>query len=256
VKTHDVSDTKEILNQSFARLESLYLTTSVLSAVRTYAPRNNVDMECWTFFCAMIDFQVPVINWLIPMIKAFMREMELGGNKFIDIMENPETAREILLAYKWGNDRKGFSHRFVKIEDLLNLFKAMNSLLSDYSSLGNFTRILYETKGKPLISKIDRIILDEFLKVYGHLFDLVSTEYPLGLKRVDAVVHMKDCKWCVIEVEEKLNYTAIGQAVAYKRLYEETKNLRPEALIVCRRADLDLKDACEIDAGIKVIVIL
>ncbi|MBU7045387.1 MAG: hypothetical protein HXS54_03035 [Theionarchaea archaeon] len=59
----------------------------------------------------------------------------------------------------------------------------------------------------------------------------------------------------MIEVEEKLNYTAIGQAVAYKRLYKETKNLRPEALIVCRRADFDLKDACEIDAGIKVIVI-
>jgi hypothetical protein len=114
---------------------------------------------------------------------------------------------------------------------------------------------LPETKGKPLSSKIEQKIFNTFLKIHGHEFDKVNTEYPLGTRRADAVAHMKECTWYVIEVEEKLNYTAIGQALMYRRLYKEIQNVRPEALIVCRRADIELKNACEIDAGIKVILV-
>lgn len=412
---YNTFDTKEILEESFKRLEDLYLTTSVLNVVRTYAPKNNIDMECWTFFCAMVNFQVPVINWLMPMLRGLMKEMEIGGKKFLDVMGNPESTNEILSTFRWKNEKRGFSHRFIRINDFLYLFEAMKSIVSDFSSFGELAKVLYEkgindgieepvgfvikrlaseirnrcpelveknrflvpnpsgnsamkrmclfirwmvrpypdlgiwnfiepghllvpldlgvmrsvrralgiqlrktpkwedvikitkifkdinpedpikydyvfsrpaimgycrknpsenkcylcplnslcksrkpppkTEGKPLASMTERKILNEFLDAYGHQFDKVSTEYPLGLKKADAVVHMKNCKWYVVEVEEKLSYTAIGQAFTYKWLYEETENIRPEAMIVCKRADLDLKDACEIDAGIRVIVI-
>ena len=142
--TYDLSETKEILDQSFMRLKDLYLTTSVLSLVRTYAPRNNVDMEFWTFFCAIVDFQVPVITWLIPMLKGLRMEIEGKGKKFIDLVENPDDARKVLLTFKWGNGKSGFSHRFIRINDLLDLFGAMNDILPDYSSMGDQVRSLYE----------------------------------------------------------------------------------------------------------------
>jgi len=143
-RDHALSEAKEVLDQSFSRLESLYHTTSVLSIARTYAPRNNVDMELWTFFCAIVDFQVPVISWLIPMLRGFLREIEGKGKKFIDLVENPDSSRKMLISFEWRNGKKGFSHRFIRIEDLLDLFRAMREMLSDYSSLGNVVRELYE----------------------------------------------------------------------------------------------------------------
>ena len=92
----DPSEAREILDQVFDRLKDFYLTTSVLSVIRTYVPKNNADMELWTFFCATVDFQVPVIGWLIPMLKALLREIEEERLKFIDLVEDPIGAKEIL----------------------------------------------------------------------------------------------------------------------------------------------------------------
>jgi len=409
------SEARETLDQAFERLKDLYLTTSVLSVVRTYVSKSIVDMELWTFFCATVDFQVPVIDRLIPMLRALLREIEGRGLKFIELVYNLREAYEILSTFKWGIGKRGFSHRFIRIEDVLSLFKALQELIEEHSSLGEIARGLYEDsvargdnepvanvikgiaseirnrlpeligrtkaiipdpsgnsamkrmclfirwmvrpypdlnlwnfinpkhllvsldsgiirtirrafniklarqanwkdvikttkllreinqddptkydyvlsrpsimgyctpdpamnrcylcplsnicrsatppptiKSKPLTSEKERKIFERFLKIYGNQFDKIATEYPLGSRSADAVAHMKNCKWCVIEVEEKLNYTAIGQALMYRNLYKEIKKKKPEALIVCQKADLELKNACEIDAGIKVVLV-
>jgi len=66
--------------------------------------------------------------------------------KFIDLFEDLEGAKEILSNFEWGDGKKGFSHRFIRIEDVLDLLGALRELLSAYSSLGELARSLYEER--------------------------------------------------------------------------------------------------------------
>jgi len=65
-------------------------------------------------------------------------------------------------------------------------------------------------------------------------------------KKADLVVIKEDTVY-VIEVEDELNYAAIGQALAYSELYKqrysEKRDVKP--VIACSKIDLDLKLVCE-----------
>jgi len=403
------------LEEAYERLKGIYFSTSALRVVRMYSPRDSADLELWTLFCAITDFQISVIKWLIPMLSGLCEEIEGKGLKFIDLIYDLQLARKLLSTFSWGSNKKGFAHRFIDLEDLICLFTSLKNILTNYGSLGNFAKNLYEDamdegleepleyvvkglaqelrshfpdvygktgmlvpdpsgnsafkrlnlflrwmvrpypdlglwnfidkrfllvsldigvlrtvsrvfdvrfaggsvwknvlkvtklfrninsedpvkydyvfsrpaimgycakdparnrcylcplneicssaslpfkpKVKPLTSSKERKILDEFLKIDGDKFDEIKTEYPVGGKSIDVVAHDRNCNWYVMEVEEKLNYTAIGQAVTYRKLFTEIKKIRPKAVIICRDAPLDLKAACEVDVGIEVILV-
>jgi hypothetical protein len=70
------------------------------------------------------------------------------------------------------------------------------------------------------------------------------------LKWIDAVCSIKDTVW-VLEVEKKLNETALGQALVYRDLFaedhppEDYPKLKIKAGIVCETSDPWIKDICE-----------
>ena len=109
-------------------------------------------------------------------------------------------------------------------------------------------------KTRARMSKEEEKILNEFLALNKSKYDYIGKEVQLGNRRVDAILHDKQCKWYVVEVERELNYTAIGQAVTYRRIFKEKYRKTPEAIILCRKAPHELKTACTIDANIKVII--
>ncbi|MHA1252622.1 MAG: DUF2400 family protein [Candidatus Helarchaeota archaeon] len=402
------------LEEAYNRLKEVYLETSVLKAVRMYVPQNTTDLELWSNFCAITNFQVSVIKHLIPMLSNFYKEIEYLGYKFIDLIYDLDLAKKILSNFCWNN-KKGFKHRFIKIDDLIYLFISYRKLLSKYDSLGNFTKQLYEdtlnkdinepieyviknlakefrmnfpkeyknhgilipdpmgksafkrinlflrwmvrpypdlnvwnfinkkylltsvdsgiirtvnrvfnkplsnsfmwknvlditrlfrsinsedptkydyifsrpaimnycTKNsknnrcylcplneicdsaylpikrsvKPLTSEKERLILDHYLTIERDFFDTIETEYSIGNRYIDVVAHDKTCNWYVIEVKEKLNYIAIGQVITYRKLFIDAKNIRPKTIILCKEAPDDLKNACEIDIGVKIILV-
>ncbi|MEM2560460.1 MAG: hypothetical protein QXD53_06715 [Candidatus Bathyarchaeia archaeon] len=86
-------------------------------------------------------------------------------------------------------------------------------------------------------------------------YDLIKTEYPLGNYTADALLHKINCETCVAEVEEHLNYNAIGQALTYRYLYFKIYGKEAKPIIVCSRSARDLKEACEREQGIMVIEI-
>jgi len=404
---------KEVFESSYERLKDVYFKTSVLKVVRMYSPRDLTDLELWALFCAVVDFQVSVIKWLIPMLSGLYKEIENRNLKFIDLIYNLQLAKEILLTFKWGN-KKGFRHRFINLEDLICFLISLKKILAEYDSLRTFIKNLYdeakdsnveepveyviknlaqeirshfprnnnrnnlipnpygkspfkrlnlflrwlvrpypdlgvwnfidkrhllvsldngilrtvsrilnvqlpggsvwknvlkvtelfreinpedptkydyvfsrpaimgycakdpsknkcylcplseicnsanlsiEPKTKPLMSKREEKIFNKFLQIYGGLygFDYIKTEYSIGNRSIDAVAHDRTCNWYVIEVEEKLNYTAIGQIVTYRRMFIDAKGIRPKAIIICKKAPADLENTCRIDANIEVI---
>ena len=403
------------LDETYDRLKDIYSSTSALGVVRAYSPRNSIDLELWALFCAITDFQINVVKWLIPMLFGLYKEIESQGLKFIDLINDLHMARRILATFSWGKNKKGFTHRFIKLEDLIYLFSSLKILLANYGSLKDFVRQLYEhainenlnepleyvikglarelrkyiaviyripgtllpnpsgrsafkrlclflrwmvrpypdlslwnfidkhfllvsldvgilrtvsrvfsvkfsggstwtnvlkvtrlfrkinsedpakydyvfsrptimnycakdpaksrcylcplneicnsaylpskLKVKPLVSRKEREILNDFLEISGNKFDVFKTEYAIGNRSIDAVAHDRDCNWYVIEVEDKLNYMAIGQIVTYRKIFAETMKIKPIAIIICREASYDLKTACEVDIGVKVILV-
>lgn len=111
----------------------------------------------------------------------------------------------------------------------------------------------FKTEAK--MSKKEEEILNDYLALNRNKYDYVGKEIPLGDRRIDAILHGKQCKWYVVEVEQELNYTAIGQAVVYRRTFKNIYKKTPETIILCRKAQSELKTICEIDANIKVIVV-
>lgn len=75
----------------------------------------------------------------------------------------------------------------------------------------------------------------------------------LGMKRIDVVARVTDVFW-VIEVKPIANMTAVGQAVAYRRLFMQEFEPRREVLgvIICDQVDEDIIGICE-DLGLVVI---
>ncbi|MCF2140537.1 MAG: DUF2400 domain-containing protein [Candidatus Lokiarchaeota archaeon] len=108
---------------------------------------------------------------------------------------------------------------------------------------------------KPLSSKHESELFQRFLRLNIKKFDLVETEVPLGNRRADAVLHVKRNGIWVVEVENELNYTAVGQALLYKKLYEDKFNTNVEPVIICGKSTPDIERCCKLDAGIRVLTI-
>lgn len=394
-----------VLDEVYNRLKDIYLNTSVLSSVRLYSAESIIDKEFWTLFCALLDFQVPVVTILNPMLTGLASWIEEHGIKFIQLIYDDYLASSILRSFRWvaGKDvRIGFTHRFVKIDDLVSLFRVFRRLIDEYGSLGVFVKDIYENSlhlnepmeavifnlvkllhrygGKPpliptklssplkrlnlfmrwmvrsypdlglwgfidkkhllvslddglrrilsrafnievgmnwrgvleatrflrkinpedpakydyLLSRIsiigycakdhsrslcplcplinvcrsskfkpelktvvlrgrERKIFEKFLEIYGYEFDSINTEYPLGRYSVDAILHKTNCETYVAEVEEKLNYHAIGQVLTYRFLYFKIHRKIAKPIIICLKSSKELKELCENEQGIIVV---
>ena len=127
--------------------------------------------------------------------------------------------------------------------------------LCPLSEICTSAKIPLTFKTRARMSEEEEKVLNEFLALNKNKYDYIGKEVQLGNRRVDAILHDKQCKWYVVEVERELNYTAIGQAVAYRRIFKEIYRKTPEAIILCRKAPHELKTACTIDANIEVIIV-
>ncbi|MEM0217750.1 MAG: hypothetical protein QXM73_03240 [Candidatus Nezhaarchaeales archaeon] len=94
-----------VLDEVYDSLKSTYLETSVLGPVRLYSAEDSVDREFWALSCALIDFQVPVMNILNPMVKGLISWMEEHDIKFIHLIHNEELARSTFSSFQWSNGR-------------------------------------------------------------------------------------------------------------------------------------------------------
>jgi hypothetical protein len=83
--------------------------------------------------------------------------------------------------------------------------------------------------------------------------DKVITEYPLGRFSADTLIHMVKCDEYVAEVEEELNYNAIGQVITYRYLYYKISKKMVKPIILCRRAKRELEEVAELEQGIIMI---
>ncbi|MEM2506009.1 MAG: DUF2400 family protein [Nitrososphaeria archaeon] len=396
-----------VLDEAYDRLKSTYLDSSVLGPVRLYSAENSVDKEFWALFCALIDFQMPVISVLNPMLRGFISWSEERGIKFIHLVHDEQLARNVLNNFQWISNKgvkKGFTHRFVKIDDLFTLFRVFKRIINEYGSLkaivqniyensshleepmeavfSNLIKIFHEYGGRPplipirlssplkrlnlfmrwmvrrypdlglwdfidrkhllisldeglrrvlsrafrlqvnmnwigvleatrflreinpedpvkydyLLSRISIMgfcakdpskskcclcplvnvckssrftpeprvyalrgkeydIFERFLKIYGSEFDSIKTEYPLGKYSADALLHKTNSEMYVAEVEEELNYAAIGQVLTYRYLYFTIHSKIAKPIIICSRSRKELKETCEKEQGIAVIEI-
>jgi len=104
-----------------------------------------------------------------------------------------------------------------------------------------------------ILSKREQEIFEKYLKAYKHEIDFFAIEYPLGEYSADAIIHKSNCENYIIEVENKLNYNAIGQVITYRFLYFKIYKKLAKPMIICSNAPKELKEACEIEQGIKVI---
>jgi hypothetical protein len=57
----------------------------------------------------------------------------------------------------------------------------------------------------------------------------------------------------VVEVERELNYSAIGQVVAYRYLLHKIHGRFAKPMIICRRAPKELKEVAQLEQGIAVV---
>lgn len=394
-----------VLDEAYDRLKSVYLETSVLGPVRLYSAVDSADKEFWALFCALVDFQTPVTRVLNPMLRGLASWIEGRGLKFVDLIYDEGLARGVFANFQWtscGGVRRGFTHRFVKIEDLMDLLKVFREIIKDYGSLRAIVERAYEDSlhleepmeavlfklrdvlrergGRPplvptrtwsplkrlnlfirwmvrphpdldlwrfidkrhllvsldeglqrvlsrafnlkvntswngvleatrflrrinpedpvkydyLLSRISIMgycakdasrskcylcplvgackssafkpepkaaalrgregeIFERFLNHHRGEFDLVKTEYPLGSYTADAVLHKPDCETYVVEVEESLNYNAIGQVLTYRYLYFKIHGRAAKPLIICSRAKRELKEACKAELGVEVV---
>jgi len=394
-----------VLDEAYDRLRDTYVNSSVLGPVRLYSARDLADKELWALFCALIDFRMPVISVLNPMLTGLVKHIEEKGLKFIDLVYDAELAERVLEEFEWAppkGQRRGFVHRFAKVSDAVKLLKAFKRLCDAYGSLGDLIRTSYaehecdpepvegvvrdlqrallECGGSPplvpastssclkrfnlflrwlvrpypdlglwgfvdkrhllvsldqglkrvlsrafgvdvglswrgvleatrflrrlnpydptkydyVLSRISIMgycakdvakstcflcpiasvcrtsrlpevvrprplteremrILEEYLEVHRGELDVVLTEYPLGRYSVDALLHTIYCEEYIVEVEEELNYSAIGQAITYKYLYYKLRGRAAKPMIICRRASKELKEAAWLEQGIAVV---
>jgi hypothetical protein len=67
------------------------------------------------------------------------------------------------------------------------------------------------------------------------------------------LTHTVNCDEYVVEVEEELNYSAIGQVVTYRYLLHKIHGRLARPMIICRRAPRELKEAAQLEQGIAVV---
>jgi len=403
-----------VLDEAYMRLCDVYISSSVLGPVREFSGRE--DLELWGLFCALIDYQVPVISRLIPMLRGLRLHLHNEKLSFYDLIYDEEIAGRVLAEFRWfERDKKGFSHRFVKINHILHLFEGLRGILEEGSlrehaqriyeetaedefkggkAIRDFTELLWsrlhnsplprgfipnprgnstlkriclffrwmvrpypdlniwgdffpirelmvclgseitrvinrilnekyvkehptwkdvekvtlllreinpddpskydyvlsrpsimgycrkrvegskctvcplfeacrtgrreETKilrtKRKLSSEREQRILQSFLRKFSGKYRIkeIYTEYPIGRRSIDLVFTDEEGKWWVCEVEEYLNYTAIGQAVAYRRLFHKYRRIRPNSMIICRTSNPELVETCKYDCGVEV----
>jgi len=110
----------------------------------------------------------------------------------------------------------------------------------------------------------EEALLDAF-KAKGIIKGNYQPIFPVGrffkdnfgcnLRFVDAICVEKSGTIWVLEVERELNYTAIGQAISYKYLYEkDNPGVKTRPSIICSTATQDLKKVCE-NSQISVFVV-
>ncbi|RSN73174.1 DUF2400 family protein [Candidatus Methanodesulfokora washburnensis] len=396
-----------VLDEAYDRLRDVYLNTSVLGPVRLYSARDTADREFWALFSALIDFQMSVIDILNPMLTGLAKHIEKDNIKFLDLIYNVNLADRVLREFEWlspKGPRRGFTHRFVKVHDVINLLTIFRRICDTHGSLGNlvkesyaqhkhdpepmegvlrdFLKVLLEYGGGPPIipknmssclkrfnlffrwlvrpypdmglwnfidkkylfvsldqsmqrvisrafqldvnlnwhgvlkttrflrklnpedpTKYDYVlsrisimgyctkdparslccfcpianlckssklpktvkakpltkremeILEEYIKIHGEELDKIITEYPLEKYSADAVIHMRKCDEYVVEVEEELNYNAIGQVITYRYLYHRIHGKVAKPMIICKRAPPALKEAAQLEQGIEVVEI-
>ncbi|TDA30142.1 MAG: hypothetical protein DSO00_02240 [Archaeoglobi archaeon] len=393
-----------VLDEAYERLKDAYISTSVLGPVRLYSAAETADREFWALFCALIDYQMPVARLLNPMLLGFVRHIEGRGLKFLDLIYDAKLAEKVLSEFEWSSPkspREGFTHRFLRIRDLIDLLAAFRGICDSYGSLGSFVKSSYAlhrhepepmegvirdlqrellnhgggiavprhtdscmkrfnlffrwlvrpypdlglwgfidrkhllasldanlqrvvsrafglkvklnwrgvlkatgflrklnpddpTKYDYVLSRLSIMgycakdlarskcllcpivsvckasepprpvevglrteaeteILKRYLEIYGRELDRVYTEYPLGRFSADALIHKTSCSEYVVEVEEELNYTAIGQVATYRYLFYKIHGRLAKPMIICRRAKSELKEAAWIEQGIEVV---
>jgi len=138
----DASLVRSCLDEAYERLKGEYVKSSVLGVVREYAYRSILDLECWVLFCAVVDFQVPVVNRLLPMLRGLLGDVEGRGLKFIDLIFDDSLARDVFANFRWCGG-VGFSHRLLKVDYVLSLFKGLRDFIGDYKSIGSYVKQLY-----------------------------------------------------------------------------------------------------------------
>jgi len=159
----DIAYIRTVLDEAYDRLAEAYVASSALGPVRDYLAADRVDRELWALFCALVDFQVPVERHLNPMLRGLIKYMETEGLHFSDLLYKPRLARRILEEFEWrtprGKVRRGFTHRFVKVSDLLRLFCAFRSLIERHGSIGALARGLYsEAKKEGDAEPVERVL--------------------------------------------------------------------------------------------------
>jgi len=394
-----------VLDEAYERLKDVYLRTSVLGPVRLYSARDSADRELWALFCASLDFQMPVVNVLNPMLAGLAEHVEGRGLSFLDLAYDEGLAGKILTEFEWSSPRgprRGFTHRFVKVRDVINLLAAFRRICEFHGSLGSFAKESYARHkrepepmegvlrdaqrtllecggGPPLIptsassclkrlnlffrwlvrpypdlglwgfidkshllvsldanlrrvisrafgmdvglnwrgvleatsflrrlnpedptkydyvlsrasimgycakdaarslcclcpvasvcksSRLPKLVearplaerememLRKYVEAHRRGLDRVVTGYPLGRYSADALIHIVDCDEYVVEVEEELNYSAIGQVVTYRYLLHKIHGRLARPMIICRRAPRELKEAAQLEQGIAVV---
>ena len=408
---------REALDKAYEKLRYVYINTSVLGPVREYSC-DVVNKEIWAFLCAMVDFQVSVRKHLNPMLRGLRVTLEENNLSLLKLAEDYQLARRLLSSFRWyGLDKVGFSHRFIRIDDIISLLKALRRIVIKYGSLGSLARKLAKTMpndfpepaeylirkllacihreaaGKistrivpsplsrsplkrlnlflrwmvrpdpdlglwrdvldkkhllisldsgvarvlnritgrrivglnprwkdvirvtkllrlmnpedpakydyvlsrpsimgyctkdfrarmcflcilrdicrsaklaydrkipvKMFSRKEHAILRNFLGRYReHLhIDKYYVEYPIGRRRIDLIFHTEHCTWWVAEVEHTLNYQAIGQVVVYRNLYLRKFGIHPRGVIICTKASPEMREVCEVDAGIDVFLV-
>ncbi len=140
----DLNESRFYLDAASERIAANNLQSSVLSVVRAYNPRDKSDLEIWALFCALLDYQIPVQTWAIPLLSGIVNKMSKTSIKFTDYVHNFDLLDQHFESLNWGANNQKFSHRLVKISYIKELFLAVRSILLDYSSLGNYVRYLFQ----------------------------------------------------------------------------------------------------------------
>lgn len=183
----DISFVIHVLDEAYDRLKHEYLNTSVLGPVRVYAAESDVDKEFWALFCALIDFQMPVRSVLNPMLFGLLTSMEEMSIKFINFIDDPTLAVTVLKTFNWKTNQRaktGFTHRFVRIEDLGSLLRIFKEIMRNYGSIRHMIEESYESS--PQTDEPMESVLAKFLKVlidFGGRPPLIPTKMTSTLKR-------------------------------------------------------------------------
>ena len=178
-----------VLDEAYERLRDVYVSSSVLGPVRLYAAGDRVDGEFWALFCALLDFGVSVPRVLNPMLVGLVKYMEGCGLRFVDLVFDVRLARRVFHGFEWvsgGGVRRGFTHRFVGVDDLVSLLRVFRRIMDEHGSLGDFVRGVYD-EGVGEAEPMERVLraFVSLLVECGGRPRLVPVRFGSALKRLN-----------------------------------------------------------------------